>query len=75
MYISIRGNNKPYDNHGTLHGSNIVFLVELKQILDSFRYSLGYIAMYSNAKRVFGYTVNDFSALIIAYLTSLMVFQ
>ena len=31
--------------------------------------------MYSNTKRVFGCKVNDFSALIIAYLKSLMVFQ
>ena len=31
--------------------------------------------MYSNTIRVFRCTVNDFSALIITYLTSLMVFQ
>ena len=34
-----------------------------------------WLHMYLNTKRVFGCTVNDFSALIIAYLTSLMVFQ
>ena len=36
---------------------------------------LAQLNMYSNTKRVFGCTVNDFSALLIAYLTSLMVFQ
>ena len=36
-------------------------LWKLKQILDSFVYSLGYIGIWIPRKLVFGYIMNDFS--------------
>ena len=53
---------------------NIVTCVlELKQILDSLGYSLGYITI--NTMKVFEYTTNDFGAVILAYLVNIYIFK
>ena len=48
-----------------------VYITELKQILDLLGYSLGYIHSYSNTRKVFGYTANNFGA----YFVNIYIFK